>query len=89
MSLGRSDGVPEYIITRTRLQSPMYDGAINPILDRLGVCSVEERKAGGAQGLVVLRSTVMDPFLESTPPGTDHVAGYVAALRRACQEAHP
>jgi glutamate/tyrosine decarboxylase-like PLP-dependent enzyme len=89
MSLGWSDGVPEYIITRTRLQSPMYDGAINPILDRLGVCSVEEWKAGGAQGLVVLRSTVMDPFLESTPPGTDHVAGYVAALRRACQEAHP
>lgn len=61
----------------------MYDGAIDPTLATLGVCSVEEWKASGVEGLVVLRSTVMDPFLD--PPATpDHVAGYVAALRRAC-----
>jgi hypothetical protein len=35
----------------------------------------------------VLRSTVMDPFLDSSNPGPDHVAGYVAALRRACNAA--
>jgi hypothetical protein len=26
----------------------------------------------------------MDPFLDSPASGPDHVAGYVAALRRAC-----
>lgn len=83
LSLARKEGPPEYIVTRTRLRSPMYDGAIDPALATLGVCSVEEWKASGVEGLVVLRSTVMDPFLD--PPATpDHVAGYVAALRRAC-----
>lgn len=44
---------------------------------------MEEWKASGDKGLVVLRSTVMDPFLVAPPPAPDHVAGYVAALRRA------
>jgi hypothetical protein len=38
MSLARPDGAPEYIITRTRLHSPMYDGAIDPVLAAIGVC---------------------------------------------------
>jgi glutamate/tyrosine decarboxylase-like PLP-dependent enzyme len=84
MSLARSDGRPEYIITRTRLRSPAYDGAIDPILAALAVGSVEEWKASGAEGLVVLRSTIMDPFLEAAPPAPDHVGGFVAALRRVC-----
>jgi tyrosine decarboxylase len=84
MSLARKDGSPEYIITRTRLRSPAYDGAIEPILRVLGIGSVEEWKAGGAEGLVVLRSTIMDPFLAAEPPAPDHVGGFVAALRRAC-----
>jgi hypothetical protein len=87
MSLARPDGAPEYIITRTRLHSPMYDGAIDPVLAAIGVCSVEEWRASGDAGLVVLRSTVMDPFLVAPPPAPDHVAGYVAALRRACAAA--
>jgi hypothetical protein len=29
----------------------------------------------------------MDPFLTGDAGGTDHVAGYVAALRRACENA--
>ena len=37
--------------------------------------------------LVVPRSTVMDPFLESPASGPDHVVGYVAALRRAAAAA--
>ena len=65
----------------------MYDGAIDPILRELGVCTVEEWKASGAAGLVVLRSTVMDPFLDAPPPAPDHVGGYIAALRRVCSEA--
>lgn len=87
MSLARKDGTPEYIVTRTRLRSPMYDGAITPLLGALGVCSIEEWKASGAEGLVVLRSTVMDPFLDAPPPAPDHVAGYVAALRSVCTAA--
>jgi glutamate/tyrosine decarboxylase-like PLP-dependent enzyme len=87
MSLARRDGPPEYIITRTRLRSPMYDGAIDPLLCAVGVCSVSEWQASGSEGLVVLRSTVMDPFLEGRPPEMDHVAGYLAALRRACTAA--
>jgi glutamate/tyrosine decarboxylase-like PLP-dependent enzyme len=84
MSLARSDGRPEYIITRTRLRSPAYDGAIDPILAALAVGSVDEWKASDAEGLVVLRSTVMDPFLVEASPAPDHVGGFVAALRRAC-----
>lgn len=88
MSLARSDGGPEYIISRTRLRSPTYDGAIDPILAALGVGSSNEWKASGAEGLVVLRSTVMDPFLAASPPAPDHVGGFLAALRRACVDAH-
>jgi hypothetical protein len=84
LSLARKGGAPEYIITRTRLRSPMYDGAIDPLIDALGVCSVEEWKASGSEGLVVLRSTVMDPFLDAHPAGPDHLMGYAAALRGAC-----
>jgi glutamate/tyrosine decarboxylase-like PLP-dependent enzyme len=89
MSLARSDGAPEYIISRTRLHSPMYDGAIDPVLAALGVGSVEEWRASGEAGLVVLRSTVMDPFLAAPAPAPDHVAGYIAALGRACDKALP
>jgi glutamate/tyrosine decarboxylase-like PLP-dependent enzyme len=84
MSLARPGGAPEYIISRTRLRSPMYDGAIDQLLAALDVCSAEEWRASGEEGLVVLRSTVMDPFLVASPPVPDHLAGYVAALKTAC-----
>jgi glutamate/tyrosine decarboxylase-like PLP-dependent enzyme len=87
MSMAREDGAPEYIITRTRLRSPMYDGAIDPTLARLGVADAGEWKAAEARGLVVLRSTVMEPFLSLPEHGPDHVMGFLAALRRACDEA--
>ena len=87
LSLGRPDGPPEYIITRTRFRSPMYDGAVPPLLSALGIGTMEEWKAGGRAGLVVLRATVMDPFLAAPPPAPDHVGGFVAALRRASAKA--
>ena len=87
LSLARRGGAPDYIVTRTRLRSPMYDGAIDPTLRAVGVCSSDEWKANGADGLVVLRSTVMDPFLDAPPPAPDHVSGYVAALEKACRTA--
>ena len=85
MSLGGRTQ-PEYIITRTRLAPPMYSGAIDPVLDELGVATPSEWEAAGDEGLVVLRSTVMDPFLGS-PSGPDHLGGFVAALRRAADRA--
>ena len=41
----------------------------------------------GRTGLVVLRSTIMDPFLTAPPPAPDHVAGFLGALRRAAEAA--
>src|SRR5690606_39186146 len=87
MSLQTPGAQPEYVVTRTRLQTPMYDGAIAPLLQSLGVGSVEEWKASGQDGLVVLRSTVMDPFLEAGPPTPDHLTGFVDALGRAATAA--
>jgi len=83
MSLSEPGANPEYILTRTRFQTPMYDGAVDPLLDRLRVGSVEEWRKGGKAGLVVLRSTVMDPFLADEGSGPDHIAGFVEALQKA------
>jgi hypothetical protein len=82
MSLGEGGQQPDYFLTRTRFQAPMYAGAIGPLIAALGVGSVEEWEASGEAGLVVLRSTVMDPFL-ADETGAYHVAGFVRALGRA------
>lgn len=87
MSLEIPGATPEYIISRTRFQTPMYDGAIGPLLRELGVCTEDDWKRTGSDGLVVLRSTVMDPFLTAPPPAPDHVTGFVTALRHACNTA--
>ncbi|MFL5580941.1 MAG: pyridoxal phosphate-dependent decarboxylase family protein [Gemmatimonadaceae bacterium] len=84
LSMMSPGAAPEYLITRTRLHSPAYDGAVDELLAALGRDAAE---AWEHQGLVVLRSTVMDPFLASTRPGPDHVGGFVAALGRACAAA--
>ena len=86
MSLGKSGEMPDYMITRTRLTHPNYDGAVPELLQGLGLRDAGEWEED-REGLVVLRSTVMDPFLAGDAGGTDHVAGYVAALRRACDTA--
>ncbi|MCU0620585.1 MAG: pyridoxal-dependent decarboxylase [Gemmatimonadales bacterium] len=86
LSLNRPQGPPEYIITRTRLTSPHYDGAIEPILRDVGGVSRDAWRDDPG-GLVVLRATVMDPFLADRRGGTDHIAGFVAALHRAAHAA--
>jgi len=83
LSLAKPGGDPEYIVTRTRVTSPHYDGALVPVLEALGSVSYDAWRED-AGGLVVLRATVMDPFLAERKPATDHVAGFVAALHRAC-----
>lgn len=80
MSLSEPGATPSYILTRTRFQTPMYDGAIPEILARLGVGTLEGWKTSGAEGLVVLRATVMDPFLAEAA-GPDHLSGFVRTLR--------
>jgi glutamate/tyrosine decarboxylase-like PLP-dependent enzyme len=85
LSIGRADATPEYIVTRTRVRSPHYDGAIDPVLAELRLDPETWRHDPG--GLVVLRSTVMDPFLGDPRGGTDHVAGFVRALGAACEGA--
>jgi len=86
MSLGAPGARPDYIITRTRFQTPMYDGAVDPLLEELGVCTRQEWAASGTEGLVVLRSTVMDPFA-AAGQGADHLGGLVQALGRAAEAA--
>jgi glutamate/tyrosine decarboxylase-like PLP-dependent enzyme len=86
LSLHRPGGPPEYIITRTRFEHPHYDGAVPPLLEALGVGSMDEWR-GPEGGLVILRATVMDPFLPAPPPAPDHVTGFVGALRRAAEAA--
>jgi len=87
MSMETPGATPEYIISRTRFQTPMYDGAVGPTLREIGVCTEEEWKRSGTDGLVVLRSTVMDPHLTASAPAPDHITGFVNALRRACDAA--
>ena len=84
MSLSTPGAAPAYIITRTRFQTPMYDGAVDPILSKLGVCTPEEWRQHAGEGLIVLRSTVMDPFAITLPPAPDHITGFVRELQRVC-----
>lgn len=68
-----------FMITRTKLTSPAYDGAINPLLSSLGTVGESFRKEIG-QGLTVLRATVMNPFsVEGNP---DYLLGLTDAVRR-------
>ncbi len=85
MSLGPHNHDPEYIVTRTRFQTPMYDGAVDPLLERLGIATTDQWRDAGKAGLVVLRSTVMDPFLTDPPPAPDHLCGFLEALERAAE----
>jgi glutamate/tyrosine decarboxylase-like PLP-dependent enzyme len=68
-----------YMITRTKLTSPACDGAIKPLLPLLGVDDRAYR-ATIAEGLTVLRATVMNPFSGSANP--NHLLGLTKAVRR-------
>ena len=85
LSVAPNGTMPSYFVTRTRLTTPIYDGAIGAFLEQLGVGSVDEWRAAGRDGVVLLRMTVMDPWLaEPTPP--DHVTGFVQHLTVLCAE---
>ena len=77
---------PDYMITRTRLTSPAYDGAIAPLLAYLDSDAERYWTTHPSEGLVVLRATVMNPF-SSDDVHRNHVDGLVSALRRAADRA--
>jgi glutamate/tyrosine decarboxylase-like PLP-dependent enzyme len=69
-----------YMITRTKLASPAYDGVLEPLLSLLGKKAESDRGAI-EQGLTVLRATVMNPFSVEANP--DYLQGLTDAVRRA------
>jgi len=82
--LSTGDGKrPEYMISRTRLTSPAYDGAIRPLLTRIGVQVRRSWDVNAAEGIVMLRATVMNPFATSQQP--DYIAGLVRSLRTTAE----
>jgi hypothetical protein len=74
---------PAYYITRTRVRSPAFDGAVVPRLEELGVTAPEWQ----SEGLVLLRAVIMDPYFTGGPGLPDHLEGLLAALRTAATEA--
>lgn len=72
-----------YMVTRTKLTSPAYDG----VLPRL-LATLSDRDSTYlediAEGLTVLRATVMNPFAEAD---SNHLHGLVAAVRAAATRA--
>lgn len=74
---------PDYMLTRTRLRSPGCDGIAAPLLAALAV----DPAAWPAEGLVVLRATIMDPFFVAGPPTPDHLHGLMRAVGAAAEEA--
>jgi glutamate/tyrosine decarboxylase-like PLP-dependent enzyme len=75
---------PDYVLSRTVLRSPIYEGVVQPLLGRLDRSLLSQWRT---QGLVVLRATVMDPFLATAEPGSRHIAGFVRAIRQAAHRA--
>jgi glutamate/tyrosine decarboxylase-like PLP-dependent enzyme len=68
-----------YMITRTTLTSPACDQAIEPLLSLMGE-NGRAYRAAIAEGLTVLRSTVMNPFSGDANP--DHFPGLIDAVHR-------
>jgi glutamate/tyrosine decarboxylase-like PLP-dependent enzyme len=67
-----------YMITRTKLNSPEYDGALAPLLSSLDR-KVQASGEWVGEGLTILRATVMNPFTVEGHP--DHLLGLTDALR--------
>jgi glutamate/tyrosine decarboxylase-like PLP-dependent enzyme len=79
MSAVAGNREPSYWVSRTRHAAPGCDGIVLPLLDELEV----GREEWLDEGLVVLRSTVMDPFFVEGAPTPDHCTGLVAAIAAA------
>jgi hypothetical protein len=72
----------DYLVTRTTLHPREYAHAADPLLDALGFTHDDYLEAGG---LGVLRCTVMDPFFAQRRGRTDHIEGFIVALRHVLE----
>ena len=72
----------DYLVTRTTLHPREYAHAADPLLDALGFSHDDYLEAGG---LGVLRCTVMDPFFARHRGRTDHIKGFIVALRKVLE----
>lgn len=76
---------PPCLPTRTRFASPGCDGIVGPLLEELRVGAGE----WPAEELVVLRSTILDPYFMAGPPMPDHLHGLVWAVREVAEAEYP
>ncbi|MEZ5313565.1 MAG: hypothetical protein R2862_07875 [Thermoanaerobaculia bacterium] len=75
---GRAGKDVGYFVTKTILRSEEYGDVVVPLARELGHSADDYRRAGG---IAVLRSTVMNPFFTEKRGRTDHLEGFLAALR--------
>ncbi|MGE0639938.1 MAG: aspartate aminotransferase family protein [Thermoanaerobaculia bacterium] len=75
---GRAGKDVGYFVTKTILRSEEYGDVVVPLARELGHSVDDYRRAGG---IAVLRSTVMNPFFTEKRGRTDHLEGFLAALR--------
>lgn len=74
----------DYFVTKTVLRAKEYGHAADPIVEGLGF---EHRDYIAADGLGVIRCTVMDPFLGSRRGKRgDFIEGFAQALRRTMEQ---
>ena len=78
VAAGRAAKDVGYFVTKTVLRAEEYGDAVVPLAAELGFTADEYRRAGG---VAVLRSTVMNPFFAEHRGKTDHLEGFVTALR--------
>ena len=78
VAAGRAAKDVGYFVTKTVLRAEEYGDAVVPLAAELGFTADEYRRAGG---VAVLRSTVMNPFFAEHRGETDHLEGFVTALR--------
>ena len=84
MSLGsgRSLRSLDYVVTKTVLQPREYGHAADPTVEGLGFTHDDYLRA---EGVAVVRCTVMDPFLAARRGNTDHIATFLATLARVLE----
>jgi glutamate/tyrosine decarboxylase-like PLP-dependent enzyme len=80
MSVGphRSVRQLDYFVTKTTLRPGEYGRSALPFVEALGFTEDDYR---AADGLSVIRCTVMDPFLAQRRGRADHIDGFADALR--------
>lgn len=85
---GSQEGQPrlardlDYFVTKTILRAGEYGHAADAIVEALGFT---HRDFVAADGLGVIRCTVMDPFLGSRRGKADFIEGFAQALRRTME----